>query len=277
MRDLVVDDTGDEVFLCIATGSRRRRLNRWIPEGQRGPRIVGVLHALEVVGLRINQQWRTGTPSYRQDVGVRCGDVSVDHYAVWPCRAVHPAKPAQQRGVLERCPDQQFRHAILHAHILSQHARWQSNAQLDWPLSAHYSQHVAGKRAPTTDNRTPKGTRRTTRRAPLAGSVTYVRVVDEVTRSGITQAELAKAVGAGARTVQNWASGHNAPRGKVAERLLDIRTIVELLSDSYTDEGIDIWLHSRNRNLEMRRPIDLLIEGQVDRMLDEAKWLSGGM
>jgi hypothetical protein len=62
-----------------------------------------------------------------------------------------------------------------------------------------------------------------------------------------------------------------------AERLLDIHTIVELLSDSYTNEGIDIWLHSRNRNLEMRRPIDLLIEGQVDEVLDEAKWVTGGM
>jgi transcriptional regulator with XRE-family HTH domain len=101
--------------------------------------------------------------------------------------------------------------------------------------------------------------------------------VDEVTRSGITQAELAKAVGAGARTVQNWASGNNAPRGKAAERLLDVRTIVDLLSDSYTDEGIDIWLHSRNRNLEMRRPIDLLIEGHVNQVLDEAKWVAGGM
>jgi hypothetical protein len=59
--------------------------------------------------------------------------------------------------------------------------------------------------------------------------------------------------------------------------LLDIHTIVELLSDSYTNEGIDIWLHSRNRNLEMRRPIDLLIEGQVDEVLDEAKWVTGGM
>jgi hypothetical protein len=87
----------------------------------------------------------------------------------------------------------------------------------------------------------------------------------------------AKIVGAGARTVQNWASGHNTPRGKTAERLLDIRTIVELLSDSYTEEGIDIWLHSRNRNLDMRRPIDMLTEGQVDRVLEEAKWVGGGM
>jgi transcriptional regulator with XRE-family HTH domain len=104
-----------------------------------------------------------------------------------------------------------------------------------------------------------------------------MRVVDEVTRSGITQAELAKVVGAGPRTVQNWARGHNTPRGKSAERLLDIRTIVELLGDSYTEEGIDIWLHSRNRNLDMRRPIDMLTEGQVDRVLEQAKWVAGGM
>jgi transcriptional regulator with XRE-family HTH domain len=115
------------------------------------------------------------------------------------------------------------------------------------------------------------------RKRKAGPSVTYMRVVDEVTRSGITQAELAQAVGAGPRTVQNWASGHNTPRGKTAERLLDIRTIVELLSDSYTDEGIDIWLHSRNRNLDMRRPIDMLTEGQVDRVLEEAKWVAGGM
>jgi transcriptional regulator with XRE-family HTH domain len=115
------------------------------------------------------------------------------------------------------------------------------------------------------------------RKGKAMASVTYMRVVDEVTRSGITQAELAKAVGAGPRTVQNWASGHNTPRGKTAERLLDIRTLVELLSDSYTDEGIDIWLHSRNRNLGMRRPIDMLTEGQVDPVLEEAKWVVGGM
>lgn len=115
------------------------------------------------------------------------------------------------------------------------------------------------------------------RKGKAGASVTYMRVVDEVTRSGITQAELAKVVGAGPRTVQNWASGHNTPRGKTAERLLDILTIVELLSDSYTDEGIDIWLHSRNRNLDMRRPIDMLTEGQVDRVLEEAKWVAGGM
>ncbi|BBX98092.1 hypothetical protein AWC15_22310 [Mycobacterium lacus] len=107
--------------------------------------------------------------------------------------------------------------------------------------------------------------------------MTYMRVVAKVTSSGITQAELAKAVGAGPRSVQNWASGHNTPRGRSAAKLLDVHAIVDLLSDSYTPEGIDIWFHSRNRNLDMRRPIDLLTEGDFDRVLDEAKWVAGGM
>ncbi len=116
-----------------------------------------------------------------------------------------------------------------------------------------------------------------TKGTPTAGPVTYMQVVDDVTRSGVTQAELASAVGAAARTVYNWASGHNAPRGQVAERLLDVHAIVDLLSDAYTDEGIDIWLHSRNRNLDMRRPMELLREGEVDQVLEQAKWVVGGM
>jgi transcriptional regulator with XRE-family HTH domain len=115
------------------------------------------------------------------------------------------------------------------------------------------------------------------RTGPAAHPVSYMQVVDDVTRSGVTQAELASAVGAAPRTVYNWASGHNAPRGLVAQRLLDIHAVVDLLSDAYTAEGIDIWLHSRNRNLEMQRPIDLLKEGEVDQVLEQARWVVGGM
>jgi transcriptional regulator with XRE-family HTH domain len=107
--------------------------------------------------------------------------------------------------------------------------------------------------------------------------VTYMQVVNDVTRSGVTQAELASAVGAATRTVYNWASGNNAPRGVAAERLLDIHAIVDVLREAYTDEGIDIWLHSRNRNLDMQRPIDLIKEGEMDQVLDQARWVVGGM
>jgi DNA-binding transcriptional regulator YiaG len=130
---------------------------------------------------------------------------------------------------------------------------------------------------PTTRTRKKKKQQSAAKSADAPSSVTYMRVVEEVTRAGITQAELAKAVGSGARAVQNWASGQNAPRGEAVKRLLDVRTVVELLSDSYTDEGIDIWLHARNRNLDMCRPIDLIVEGEIEKVIDEAKWVAGGM
>lgn len=110
-----------------------------------------------------------------------------------------------------------------------------------------------------------------------ATSATFRHVVEEVTNAGITQAELAEVVGSGTRAVQNWASGRNTPRGEAVKRLLDVHTVVQLLSDSYTDEGIDIWLHSRNRNLDLRRPVDLLVEGRIDDVIDQAKWVAGGM
>lgn len=108
------------------------------------------------------------------------------------------------------------------------------------------------------------------------GNVTYMRIVDDVTASVITQAELASAVGASVRTVQNWARG-GTPRGTTATRLVDVQHLVNELREVYTDEGIQIWLRSRNRNLNGRRPIELLAEDQLDAVLDEVERVIGGM
>jgi DNA-binding transcriptional regulator YiaG len=109
------------------------------------------------------------------------------------------------------------------------------------------------------------------------GTMTYLRILEEVADSGITRTELSRAVGAAERTVQTWAAGTSKPTGARAERLLDVQLIVRLLSETYTREGIRIWLSSRNRNLELRRPLDLLEEGDIDAVLEEANRISGGM
>lgn len=126
----------------------------------------------------------------------------------------------------------------------------------------------------TTDHRDRGGTDAS---KPAQQGLTYLRVVEELTSAGITQAELGQAVGASVRSVQNWASGVNPPSGRKASKLLDVRSIIDQLRDSYNDEGIQIWLHSRNRNLDMRRPVDLLTEGRIDDVLDEARRVAGGM
>lgn len=105
---------------------------------------------------------------------------------------------------------------------------------------------------------------------------TFVGVMQEVGASGLTQAELAKAVGASVRTLQTWAAGTSQPTGVRAIRLLDVKLILEKLRDIYTEEGIRIWLHSRNGHLGMRRPIELLEQGEIDQVLDEVDSLVGG-
>lgn len=129
--------------------------------------------------------------------------------------------------------------------------------------------------------RTRKGAARNSREREVdaagEGSLTYLRIVEEVTDSGVTRTELSKAVGAAERTVQTWAAGTSMPTGTRAHRLLDVQLIVRLLGDTYTREGIRIWLNSRNRNLELRRPLDLLAEGDVDTVLEEANRIAEGM
>lgn len=112
---------------------------------------------------------------------------------------------------------------------------------------------------------------------PPAGGLTYLRIVEQLGENGVTQAEIAEAVGASLRTVQNWAAGDAVPTGVRMRRLLDLQHVVQELRGAYTDQGVQIWLHSRNANLNGRRPMDLLTSGEADRVVEEAERLSGGM
>ncbi|HEX8305898.1 MAG TPA: hypothetical protein VF612_13545 [Jatrophihabitans sp.] len=116
-----------------------------------------------------------------------------------------------------------------------------------------------------------------TQAAQAPDALTYLRIVDDITRSGITQTELSHAVGASLRTVQNWAAGNGIPAGAKVRRLLDVQYIVRELREVYTEEGVQIWLHARNRNLGSQRPIELLATGQYDEVLAEAERVAGAM
>ncbi|MHB1066924.1 MAG: MbcA/ParS/Xre antitoxin family protein [Candidatus Nanopelagicales bacterium] len=132
----------------------------------------------------------------------------------------------------------------------------------------HYRQH---------DTLRKRRMKHTTHKTPRGGNVSFMRLVDDVTDSVITQSEFAAAVGASERTVQNWSRGQTRPRGDAANRVLDLVHLVSELREVYTDEGIQIWLKSRNRNLHSQRPIDLLAAGEIDEVLDEVQRVIGGM
>jgi len=110
----------------------------------------------------------------------------------------------------------------------------------------------------------------------LAESGLYSRRVNELRAGGLTNDELAEITGVRARQVQNWASGANRPQGAAKELLLDLHYVVEQLLDVYTPEGVDIWLHGRNRSLGGQKPIDLLRMGDFEPVLAEIESLTTG-
>lgn len=111
----------------------------------------------------------------------------------------------------------------------------------------------------------------------VSHSQSFPRIVSVVTDAGITQAQLGQAVGSSLRTVQNWAKGDTTPTGAKVRRLLDLSFLIEELQTAYTEVGIQIWMNSRNRNLAGCRPIELLTEGRIDEVLEEAQRISGAM
>jgi len=111
-------------------------------------------------------------------------------------------------------------------------------------------------------------------RMTMAGG-TYPDRVARVRRS-VTTEELAQVVAVQPRQVQHWAAGRHRPQGSARDRLLDLDYVIELLSEVYDDEGVQIWLHGRNRSLGARRPLDVLIEGDFPAVLAAVERLTSG-
>jgi transcriptional regulator with XRE-family HTH domain len=95
-------------------------------------------------------------------------------------------------------------------------------------------------------------------------------------RRGLSTEELADVVAVQPRQVQHWAAGQHRPQGRARERLLDLDYVIELLGEVYDDEGIQIWLHGRNRSLGGRRPLEVLVEGDFPAVLDAVERLTSG-
>ena len=75
----------------------------------------------------------------------------------------------------------------------------------------------------------------------------------------LTDEELARATGAGVRTIRRLLSEDERPkRTRLEERIDDLRTIAEILREVYSAEATRSWLMARNRPLEFDRPIDRL-------------------
>lgn len=111
----------------------------------------------------------------------------------------------------------------------------------------------------------------------LAESGLYARLVEDLRGASLTNPELAEITGVKTRQVQHWVSGAHRPQGEAKDRLLELHYIVERLMEVYTPEGVDIWIHARNKELGGVKPIDLLVNGEFERVLAAIERLASGV
>lgn len=111
--------------------------------------------------------------------------------------------------------------------------------------------------------------------AGRSNTLVYTRVVADA-RRGLNLSEIGAITQVSERSVQNWAAGSTKPDGRARDRLLELKYVIEGLSEVFEDEGVEIWLHSRQRSLEGRSPLELLREGNFDRVLEAIERLAGG-
>jgi len=90
---------------------------------------------------------------------------------------------------------------------------------------------------------------------------------------GLTQTELAHALGVSLRTIQNWERSGEASRTR---DLRDLEELWDVLKDSVKIAEIPTWLRSANDAFDGRRPIDLLKDGKARDIVVEFRRLQAG-
>ncbi len=90
-------------------------------------------------------------------------------------------------------------------------------------------------------------------------------------------ADLARVSATHPRSVVRWLTQETKPRRQAEERLLELRAVVNLARTVMQDDAARFWMRSPNRDLEYKKPLDLVATGQYERVIDLLLALSEGI
>ncbi len=90
-------------------------------------------------------------------------------------------------------------------------------------------------------------------------------------------ADLARVSATHPRSVVRWLTQETKPRRQAEERLLELRAVVTLARTVMQDDAARFWMRSPNRDLEYKKPLDLVATGQYERVIDLLLALSEGI
>jgi uncharacterized protein (DUF2384 family) len=90
--------------------------------------------------------------------------------------------------------------------------------------------------------------------------------------AALSDRDIARATGSGVSTVSAWLRRERAPRGRRAERLVELSAIADRLAAVLGAERVPVWLNKPIPALEHRKPLDVIAAGgyeQVSRVVAE--------
>ena len=90
-------------------------------------------------------------------------------------------------------------------------------------------------------------------------------------------ADVARLIEANPRTVSRWLKRESEPRADARERLLELIVVLETLSQTLTPTAAHDWLFTPNQSLEYHKPVELLRQGEVRRVLGVIDALAEGV
>jgi uncharacterized protein (DUF2384 family) len=107
-------------------------------------------------------------------------------------------------------------------------------------------------------------------------TVAYVDEVEKIkARAPLTDADVARALGASPATVAAWRARRQVPRGQRARRLVELSALVERLAAVVEADYIPVWLNKPVPRLGNRAPADVLAAGgyeQVSGVIGELEY-----
>jgi len=106
---------------------------------------------------------------------------------------------------------------------------------------------------------------------------TLVTVLENLKLAGgLRGADVANIAAVSPATVSRWTSGKALPHPKTQLVISDLRYVIDRLAEFYSPEETRMWLYSRHRLLDGKRPIDLIQMGQAEDVLGVIESLEQG-
>src|SRR3954447_16596906 len=94
------------------------------------------------------------------------------------------------------------------------------------------------------------------------------RYIEELrSEGGLKGTDVANITNVSPATVSRWVAGTHSPHPKTQLVLSDLHYIVGRLKEYYSAKEIRVWLYAMHPQLEGRRAIDLINEGQSEAVI----------